>query len=168
VTTNRYGVIIGFIGLYDTARDYTLHYTLVSSVKVFTRLMVTASNGGRSLSSGFPYYPRVSAIETLDCLAYQFSTTTTILTANRYVTSAQTAQKTPPRTALLFLRDAIIVWTAQETVRPLLFLYWQLSINGGFICIKIRCETIPNRKRQERKKERKIGKKNRVLHAFYQ
>jgi hypothetical protein len=54
----------GFIGLFDTARDYTLQFTiththtLVSSHVFISRCSVAASNGWRSPSSGFPNYPR--------------------------------------------------------------------------------------------------------------
>jgi hypothetical protein len=56
-------LMIGFIELFDTARDYTLllHTHTITRVysHVFTRpCSVAASNGGRSLSSGFPNYPR--------------------------------------------------------------------------------------------------------------
>jgi hypothetical protein len=58
-----FGLMIGFIGLFDTARDYNLQFTVmhihtIVHSRVFTSLMVTASNGGRSPSSGFPNCPR--------------------------------------------------------------------------------------------------------------
>jgi hypothetical protein len=55
--------MIGFIGLFDTVRDYTWQFTIThthASVHshVFTsRFSVTASNGGRSPSSGIPNCP---------------------------------------------------------------------------------------------------------------
>jgi hypothetical protein len=54
--------MIGFIDLFETARDYTLQYTVTHTVHshVFTsRCSAAASNGGRSPSSGFPNYPRL-------------------------------------------------------------------------------------------------------------
>jgi hypothetical protein len=60
-----FGLMIGFIGLFDRARDYILQFTVTyththTSVhsQVFTsRCSVAASNGGLSLSSRFPNYP---------------------------------------------------------------------------------------------------------------
>jgi hypothetical protein len=58
-----FGLVIGFIGLFDTARDYTLQYTVTHThtnvhSHVFTsRCSVTASNSGLSLSSGILNYP---------------------------------------------------------------------------------------------------------------
>jgi hypothetical protein len=64
--------MIEFIGLFDTARDYTLQFTVThththtqshTSVHshVFTsRCLLTASNGGHSPSSVFSNYPRTS------------------------------------------------------------------------------------------------------------
>jgi hypothetical protein len=58
--------MIESIGLFDTASDYTLQFTITHThthisvhSNVFTsRYSVAASNGGRSPSSGFPNYPR--------------------------------------------------------------------------------------------------------------
>jgi hypothetical protein len=54
-----------FIGIFDTARDYTLRFTVththtLSSTHwcLYCRCSVTASNGGHSPSSGFPNCPR--------------------------------------------------------------------------------------------------------------
>jgi hypothetical protein len=53
--------MIGFIGLFDTVRDYTLQYTVTHTHKrpqsLQCRYLVAASKGGRSLSSGFPNCP---------------------------------------------------------------------------------------------------------------
>jgi hypothetical protein len=53
--------MIGFIGLFDTARDYTLQFIITHThthTSVFTsRCSVAASNGRRSPSFGFPNYP---------------------------------------------------------------------------------------------------------------
>jgi hypothetical protein len=57
-------LMIGFTGLFDTARDYTLQFTIIythTSVHshVFTsRCSVAASKGGHSPSSRFSNYPR--------------------------------------------------------------------------------------------------------------
>jgi hypothetical protein len=60
-----FGLVVGFIGLFDTARDYTLQVTVTHTSihsHVFTsRCLIAASNGGRSPYSGFPNYPRTSA-----------------------------------------------------------------------------------------------------------
>jgi hypothetical protein len=57
-----FGFVIGIIGLSDTARDYTLYftvtYTLVYSHVFTSRCLVAASNDGHSPSSGFPNYIR--------------------------------------------------------------------------------------------------------------
>jgi hypothetical protein len=59
--------MIGFIGLFDTARGYTLQFTIMHThasihSHVFSRrCSVVAFNGGRSSSSVFPNYPYVSA-----------------------------------------------------------------------------------------------------------
>jgi hypothetical protein len=58
--------MIGFIGLFDTARDCTLQFTVtrtrthasVYSHTFSSRCSVAASNGGISPYSGFPNYPR--------------------------------------------------------------------------------------------------------------
>jgi hypothetical protein len=54
--------MIRFIGPFDTARDYTLQFTItqtsVLSHGLHSRCLVAASNGGRSPFSGFPNYPR--------------------------------------------------------------------------------------------------------------
>jgi hypothetical protein len=56
--------MIGFVGLFDTARDYTLQLTVlhthirVHSYVVISRCSVAAFNSGRSPSSAFPNYPR--------------------------------------------------------------------------------------------------------------
>jgi hypothetical protein len=55
-------LMTGFNGLFATARDYTLHYYTHSNVHshVFSsRRLVAVSNGWRSLSFGFPNYPRL-------------------------------------------------------------------------------------------------------------
>jgi hypothetical protein len=60
-------LLIGFIAHFDTARDYTLQFTIRHThisvhSNVFTSLcLVTASNGRRSPSSGFLSYPCASA-----------------------------------------------------------------------------------------------------------
>jgi hypothetical protein len=65
-----FGLVIGFIELlHIQTRDYVLQitvtYALVTSVIVFTSLLVTASNGGFCpLLLGFPNCPCVSATET--------------------------------------------------------------------------------------------------------
>jgi hypothetical protein len=55
-------LVIGFIELFDTARDYTLQFTVthisVHSQSLYCRCLVAAFNGGRSPSSGFPNCPR--------------------------------------------------------------------------------------------------------------
>jgi hypothetical protein len=62
-----FGFMKGFIGLFDTARDYTLQFTIThtqTSVHshVFTsRYSVAASNSGCSPSAGLPNCPRASA-----------------------------------------------------------------------------------------------------------
>jgi hypothetical protein len=54
--------MIGFIGPFDTAHDYTLQFTLthtytsVHSHLFTSRCSVAASNSGRSPYSGFPNY----------------------------------------------------------------------------------------------------------------
>jgi hypothetical protein len=57
-----FGLMIGFIGLFDTEGDYTLQFTIthtsVLSHVFDSRCSVAASNGGRSPSSGFLIYPR--------------------------------------------------------------------------------------------------------------
>jgi hypothetical protein len=58
-----FGLIIGFIELFDTARDYrhftiTHTHTTVHSHVFTSRCLVAVSNGGRSPSSGFPNCPR--------------------------------------------------------------------------------------------------------------
>lgn len=58
-----FGWTVGFIG------HFTDHCCMVvSPVTVFTNLLVTASIGSRSPSSGFPNYSRASASATLDPL----------------------------------------------------------------------------------------------------
>jgi hypothetical protein len=56
------GLMIGFIGLFDTARDYILQFfitdTLVTTVTFSCRCLVVASNGGGFPSSGIPNSPR--------------------------------------------------------------------------------------------------------------
>jgi hypothetical protein len=53
-----FGLVIGFIGQLSTQLVTTFHNsllnTLVSSVTIFIGLLITASNGGRFLSSGYP------------------------------------------------------------------------------------------------------------------
>jgi hypothetical protein len=62
--------MIGFIGLFDTAHEYTLQVTVTHTSDhshVFTSCCsVVASNGGRSPSSGFPNYlwPQLPASHT--------------------------------------------------------------------------------------------------------
>jgi hypothetical protein len=59
-----FGLMIRFIGLVDTERDYALQFTIIHTQTsahshVFTsRCSVAASNSGRSASSEFPNYPR--------------------------------------------------------------------------------------------------------------
>jgi hypothetical protein len=50
----------GFIGLFDTARDNTLQYTVAHTLvsTVTSSIAVAAFNGGRSPSSGFPNSPQ--------------------------------------------------------------------------------------------------------------
>jgi hypothetical protein len=62
-----FGLMTGFIGLFDTARDYTLQFSVNTLVTTITSslsslYMVAASNGARSTSpsSGFPNGPRAS------------------------------------------------------------------------------------------------------------
>jgi hypothetical protein len=59
--------MIGFIGLFDTERVTTLLQFTITHIHasvpshVFTsRCLVSASNGGRSTSTGFPNCPRAS------------------------------------------------------------------------------------------------------------
>jgi hypothetical protein len=59
-----YGFMTGFIGLFDTARDYTLQFT-ITHTHTHMHILVSkitsslaASNGARSHFSGFPNYPR--------------------------------------------------------------------------------------------------------------
>jgi hypothetical protein len=55
--------MIGFIGLFDTARDFTLQFAVthrpasVLSHVFISRCSVVSSNGECSSSSGFPKYP---------------------------------------------------------------------------------------------------------------
>jgi hypothetical protein len=57
-----FGLMIAFIGLFHTARDYTLQFTIthtyVHSHVFISRCLVSASNGLRSPSSGLPNRPR--------------------------------------------------------------------------------------------------------------
>jgi hypothetical protein len=65
-----FGLMIGFIGLFYTARDYTLRFTITHArthrhahtgvhSHVFTsHFLIAASNGGCSPSLGFPNYLR--------------------------------------------------------------------------------------------------------------
>jgi hypothetical protein len=61
-----FGLMIGFIGFFDTARDYHLQFTIrnthtridVHSYIFTSRCSVAASNGGRFLSFGFPKFPQ--------------------------------------------------------------------------------------------------------------
>jgi hypothetical protein len=62
----EFQLVIGLIALFGATPDYTLCYRLVSLVTVFTSLLVTASKGGLSLSSGFRSSPPATATETLD------------------------------------------------------------------------------------------------------
>jgi hypothetical protein len=58
-----FGLMTGYIGLFDTARDCTLHitvaHTLVSTVTSSLLLLVAASNSGRSPTSvgSWPHLP---------------------------------------------------------------------------------------------------------------
>jgi hypothetical protein len=62
-----FGLMMGFIGLFDTARDYTLQFTIRHALAnidshIFTdRCSVAASSSGRSPSSGFPKLSPASA-----------------------------------------------------------------------------------------------------------
>jgi hypothetical protein len=65
-------LVIVFNGLVNVTRDYVLQITVihthVSSVTVFTISLLTASNGGCSLFSGFVNCPRASDIATTTLL----------------------------------------------------------------------------------------------------
>jgi hypothetical protein len=59
-----FGLMIGFIGLFERACDYTLQFTITHTHSIIhshisiNRYTVAASNDGRSSSFGFPNYPR--------------------------------------------------------------------------------------------------------------
>jgi hypothetical protein len=75
----------GFVGLFDTTRDHTLHATtthiLMYSVTVSTNLLVTASKSRRFPSFRFSNWPRASATATVDWLTNQLSTTAALVIA---------------------------------------------------------------------------------------
>jgi hypothetical protein len=61
VTIDGFWIETGFIGLFDIARDYNLHFnivhTLFSIVTSLLPLLVSGFNGGRSPFCEFPNYP---------------------------------------------------------------------------------------------------------------
>jgi hypothetical protein len=123
VTVDGHGFVIVFTGLVTTFYS-SLSHRLVISVTVLTSLLITASNGGRCSSSGFPNSPDASATATLNLFSNQHSTTlhrkTSTANCPAYKISARTVQKMPPITAPLVLCAAAIVQTAQRTPPPTL------------------------------------------------
>jgi hypothetical protein len=106
--------MIGFIALFDKARDCTLQVTVthththshtsVHSHVISSRCSVAASNSGRSPSSGFPNYPRrqlpsshskSSQRLNLGSLTQSLTKSTQLTNCRAYNISTRTAQKTP-------------------------------------------------------------------------
>jgi hypothetical protein len=121
-------------------------YTLMSSVTVFTNLMVTASSGGRSLSSGYPNCPRASATEILHnwlfstelfqetlCfhrLTTHFSITTLVISVYLVVWSLSGPQRKQPSPVLLLLSSHCITQTAnQPSCNSKLVKIWRMKTN---------------------------------------
>jgi hypothetical protein len=106
---SRDGVIIGgfrlmtgFIGLFDTARDYTLQFTIghtrssQSATAFISRCLLLTSNRGRSPSSCFPNSPRPQppASDSYSSQRLNYSrpiTPSSLLPSPAYNTSARTA-----------------------------------------------------------------------------
>jgi hypothetical protein len=56
-----FGLMIGIIGLFDTARDYTLRFTIThtyTKVSTVTSSLAVARQQAPTAASGFPNFPR--------------------------------------------------------------------------------------------------------------